>query len=137
MPNKPIILIFIDWYLPGYKAGGPIRSMANLVDHLEDEVEFLIVTRNTDYMSDKPYPDISPDQWTGYGKNARVHYISQNNLSIKNLKEIVRKTPHDLIYINGFFLFISPYFLFGWEKRCPENRLSLPPEACLAAGPLV
>jgi len=28
--DKKKILVFIDWYLPGYKAGGPVRSMANI-----------------------------------------------------------------------------------------------------------
>ena len=133
-PKKPIILIFIDWYLPGYKAGGPVRSMANLVDHLEDEVEFLIVTRNTDYMSDKPYPDISPDRWTDYGKNARVHYISKNNLSIKNLKEIVRKTPHDLLYINGFFSFYFSILPVWLGKKISRKPVILAPRGMLGSG---
>ncbi|CAN5434615.1 hypothetical protein BH10BAC1_BH10BAC1_14720 [soil metagenome] len=30
---KKKVLIFIDWYLPGYKAGGPRQSVANLVAH--------------------------------------------------------------------------------------------------------
>ena len=33
---KKKILIFIDWYLPGYKAGGPVQSVANLVENLKD-----------------------------------------------------------------------------------------------------
>ncbi len=134
MPKKPIILIFIDWYLPGYKAGGPIRSIANLVDHLGDEVEFLIVTRNTDYMSDEPYPDISPDQWTDYAKNARVHYISKNNLSIKNLKEIVRKTPHDHIYINGFFSFYFSILPVWLGKKISRKPVILAPRGMLGSG---
>ncbi|MBI9061941.1 MAG: hypothetical protein JEZ14_08115 [Marinilabiliaceae bacterium] len=48
MPKKKI-LIFIDWFLPGYKAGGPVRSMANMVEYLMEEYDFFIVTRNTDY----------------------------------------------------------------------------------------
>ena len=37
---KPRVLVFIDWYAPGYKAGGPVRSLVNLVDHLRDRIDF-------------------------------------------------------------------------------------------------
>ena len=53
--SKKKILIFIDWYLPGYKAGGPIQSVANLVANLKEEFEFSIVTRDTDYCEKLPY----------------------------------------------------------------------------------
>jgi len=42
--NKRVILVFVSFYLPGYKAGGPVRSIANIVDHLNDEFYFRIVT---------------------------------------------------------------------------------------------
>jgi hypothetical protein len=47
--SKPQVLAFIDWYKPFYKAGGPVRSMVNLVDHLHDRVDFHIVTGDRDY----------------------------------------------------------------------------------------
>lgn len=34
------ILTLADYYLPGYKAGGPIRTLANMVDMLGDEFKF-------------------------------------------------------------------------------------------------
>jgi hypothetical protein len=33
--TKKKILVFVDWYLPGYKAGGQIRSVASMVGHLK------------------------------------------------------------------------------------------------------
>jgi len=32
--DKQTILIFVDHYLPGYKARGPIRTLANMEDRL-------------------------------------------------------------------------------------------------------
>ena len=32
--KKLKVLIFIDWFKPGYKAGGPTTSNVNIVDHL-------------------------------------------------------------------------------------------------------
>ena len=36
------ILVFIGGYLPGYKYGGALRSLVNLVNLLGDEFEFYI-----------------------------------------------------------------------------------------------
>ena len=45
MSRKIKILIFIDWFLPAYKAGGPVRSVANMIDALQDIYDFFIVTK--------------------------------------------------------------------------------------------
>ncbi len=56
------ILVFIDWFLPGYKAGGPIRSVAHIVSQLSGNYKFFIVTRNTDYLESEPYKSIKSNQ---------------------------------------------------------------------------
>jgi hypothetical protein len=38
------ILIFVDWFEPGFKAGGPIQSCRNLVESLGDDFDFYLVT---------------------------------------------------------------------------------------------
>ena len=63
MPNKIRILIFIDWFLPAYKAGGPIRSIANLVDHLNGDFDFYIITGDRDLGDVKPIKDIFLNSW--------------------------------------------------------------------------
>jgi hypothetical protein len=58
---KPRVLVFVDWYLPGYKAGGPIRSVAALVRSLRDHCTFSIVTSDTDATERTPYPGVRSD----------------------------------------------------------------------------
>ncbi len=99
------ILVFIDWYVPGYKAGGPIRSMANIVDHLKDKYEFLIITRNTDYLESKPYSNITSDEWINISNNQKVIYLSDKNITIRKIKQIICQTDFDLAYINGVYSF--------------------------------
>ncbi|MFD2515657.1 glycosyltransferase family 4 protein [Pontibacter locisalis] len=107
MKVKPTILIFIDWYLPGYKAGGPIQSCANLVEHLKEEANFYIVTRNTDYCSDKPYSSVTSDEWNEQN-GAQVYYISRYQLNIQTLRRLLKGVDPDTIYINGVYsLFFS------------------------------
>lgn len=97
------ILIFIDWFLPGYKAGGPTRSYANLIDHFKGEYQFYIVTRNTDYTETKPYPGIKSNSWTNFDTNVFVWYCSQDFIKKKNLKNLIQQTDWDVLYINGIY----------------------------------
>lgn len=101
------ILIFIDWYLPGYKAGGPIQSVSNLVENLKDEFEFFIITRDTDYCETIPYSNIKSNEWnkTSYGVN--IFYISADKLTRSNIRNLIRTTDFDHVYLNGVY---SLYF---------------------------
>ncbi|MFI5150097.1 MAG: glycosyltransferase family 4 protein [Bacteroidia bacterium] len=104
---KPVILVFIDWFLPGYKAGGPVSSCANLVEHLRAEFEFRIVTRNTDYTESEPYPGIRPNTWIEREEGVYVYYFSQDQLRIGNIKKLISQTRPDKVYLNGIY---SRYF---------------------------
>ncbi len=42
MMHRTKILITIDWFLPGTLSGGPVRSYANIIEHLKDDFEFYI-----------------------------------------------------------------------------------------------
>jgi glycosyltransferase involved in cell wall biosynthesis len=102
MTAKPIILVFVGYYRPGFKAGGILRSIENLVDHLHDEFQFKIVTRNHDLGETKPYPDVRHREWQSVG-NALVYYLAESDESLQEIRRIVKETPHDLIYLNSFF----------------------------------
>ncbi len=121
------ILVFIDWYKPGYKAGGPIRSVSNMVYHLSDKFEFYIVTRNTDYLDSVPYSDIKPEKWIKLSDNEYVYYFSNVNLSFRKMKKIIELTPFDVAYINGvysFYFSVWPLLLLNKRKN---SRLIVAP----------
>ncbi len=107
LKSKPVILLFIDWYLPGYKAGGPITSCANLIAHLKDEFDFRVITRDTDYTETKPYPGIISNQWNTLPNGTHVYYFSEKELSYGRIKSLIQETKHDKIYLNGIY---SRYF---------------------------
>ena len=100
---KKRVLIFIDWFLPGDRAGGPVRSVANLVAHLGEEIDFSVVTRDTDYTSKEPYEEINADEWilTPYG--AKAFYISEDNLSRDTINRLLSETEYDHVYLNGIW----------------------------------
>lgn len=103
---KTKILIFIDWYKPGFKAGGPIRSISNLISQFNTEYHFYIVTRNTDYLETTPYSTIQSNQWNDVD-NAKVYYLSSNNQKKLIIKNLIEEVNPDLIYCNSLY---SPKF---------------------------
>jgi glycosyltransferase involved in cell wall biosynthesis len=103
---KPRILLTANVYLPGYLYGGPVRSIAGLVESLGDEFEMLVVTSDRDLRASSPYKDVQLDAWNKVGK-AYVHYMRRRSQTIRRMARLLRETPHDLLYLNSFF---SPRF---------------------------
>jgi len=104
LTNK--ILIFIDWYKPGFKAGGPIRSISNLVSQLNTHYQFYIITRDTDYLETTPYSDIKTNEWNDID-NAKVFYLPSNNINKSTIKKLIEEVKPNLIYCNSLY---SPKF---------------------------
>ena len=131
---KKKILCFVDYYLPGYKAGGPIQSIANLVENLGDEFEFDIICNDHDLLDKEPHANVKIDEWNAVSK-ARVFYASRKSLNFKIIKKLLNETKYDLLYFNSFFSFkftilppfIYKFFLFS-KKSCviaPRGEFSL------------
>ncbi|MBA3551236.1 glycosyltransferase family 4 protein [Patescibacteria group bacterium] len=115
---KKKVLVFIDWYLPGYKAGGPIQSVSNMVSHLKDEFEFSIITRDTDYCETISYPNVVSDKWNLLEDGSRVFYFSKENLTRYSIAELLQKEEYDFVYLNGIFSkFFTLWPLFLMRKR--------------------
>lgn len=130
--SKPRVLVFIDWYAPGFKAGGPVRSVVNLVDHLRDQVDFHIVTTDTDYTETEPYPGIVPDRWTALPGGEQVWYASRRSIG-RSVWNKLRAGQWDAVYINGVW---SPWFsaLPLWLMRGSSTRRIVAVRGMLAEG---
>lgn len=120
---RPVVLTFVARYLPGYKSGGPVRTIANMVDRLGDEVDFRIVTADRDSFDRTVYPNVVVNEWNVVGK-AHVFYTSPTARSMSCLARLIRATPHDVMYLNSFFrprFTVKPLLLrrFGLIRRRP------------------
>ena len=100
--SRPVILCLVRYYLPGYKSGGPVRTIANMAEHLGDELDFSIVATDRDLNDEQPYSQVRVDQWNPVGK-ARVFYASPRSLSLTRLARLISATSHDVLYLNSFF----------------------------------
>jgi glycosyltransferase involved in cell wall biosynthesis len=92
----------VDWYLPGTNSGGPVRSIANLTAALP-EIDFYIITRNTDYCSTEPYKGIPANTWVQQEANVWVYYFSEDQLTKKKLKEVMKGVGSSTVYVSGIY----------------------------------
>jgi glycosyltransferase involved in cell wall biosynthesis len=100
---KKKVLVFIDWFLPGDKAGGPVRSCANLIDHLGNEFDFSVITRDTDYTETKSYSGIQSDSWNILPDGKRVYYISSAKLNKETISKLLHEENYEAVYLNGIW----------------------------------
>jgi len=110
---KPKILILTEWFVPGYKAGGPIKSCFYFAQNLSDYYDIHVLTTNKDFGDDKEYSDIKPNEWIG-SKDGKYTIYYLNNPNKPLLLNIIKETSPDYIYINSMFSFyfsILPIYL--------------------------
>ena len=95
------VLCFNHYYLPGYKAGGALRTIVNMVEQIGDIVKFNIVSSDRDFNDLEMYDGIRANTWQHVG-NAKVYY-QVNNPSFISIIKLLRVTEYDVIYLNSFF----------------------------------
>jgi glycosyltransferase involved in cell wall biosynthesis len=133
--SKKKILVFVDWYIPAFKAGGPIRSVMNLVERLADEYDFYIITGDRDLGEDKAIPNLELNEWCQVEK-AKVIYLSPENHKLKNFKELIIEIDPQFIYLNSLFSFNFTLLPLWLNKRFPKIKFILAPRGMLGRGAL-
>ena len=98
--KKRDILIITGRYLPGYKDGGPVRSIKNLTDWLGSEYRFKILTCDRDHGDVAPYSNITVNGWNQVG-NALVWYVPPGGFSSSTIRQLASEC--DLVFITGCF----------------------------------
>ena len=78
------ILIITGRYLPGYKDGGPVRTIKNLTDLLGDDYHFTVMCSDRDHGDIKPYENIK-EGLNRVGK-ADVIYVPNSKFSFSLIK---------------------------------------------------
>ncbi|MDP4253844.1 MAG: glycosyltransferase family 4 protein [Bacteroidota bacterium] len=129
--NKTI-LIMVDWFYPGYKAGGPITACYNLAMLLKDNYRVCIFTSDRDLNDNHPYMGISPDTWVKWKENVFVYYATPPRLGWANISRQIRAIAPSCIYLNSMFSYyftICPLLLK--MMRSIGSRVVLSPRGML------
>ncbi|MBO7747810.1 glycosyltransferase family 4 protein [Paenibacillus sp. MWE-103] len=98
--NKRNVLIITGRYLPGYKDGGPVRSIKNLVDYLGDQYNFKILTCDRDHGDTEAYSNVKVHDWNQVG-GAQVYYVPPKGFTFRIIKKLASQV--DLVYVCGCF----------------------------------
>lgn len=128
------ILIFVDWFVPAFKAGGPVRSVFNLAKSLCNEAEVYVVCGDRDLNESEPLKEIKLNSWTKH-QSINVFYCSPDKRTKSLLLDFEKQINPDIIYINGIF---SPYFSFltALTFRNSNRRVIIAPRGMLGKGAL-
>jgi glycosyltransferase involved in cell wall biosynthesis len=135
MKTKQKILLFIDWYLPAVKAGGPVRSIANMVDLIGDAVDICIVCGDRDLGDDTPFANQTLNNWVRVGK-AKVMYVSKKHQTLQGYSTIINIEKPTIIYINGLFSFYFSLLPLWALKIFTLDKLIIAPRGMLGSGAL-
>lgn len=119
------VFIITEWFSPGYKAGGPIRSIQNMVEALP--FEFYILTTNRDWGSDVPYADVPCGQWQQHNDHTRVWYHGEQQLNANLIKELMEEVQPSVLYLNSMFS-----WSFTWRPILTAKKMNFSGKIILA-----
>lgn len=117
--NKKILIMYLG-YKPAKTYGGPVNSINNIVNGLQNNYEFYIITSNHEFRSRLRLRNIN-DGWNTLEKS-KVLYLEDKELNIKNILNKIYEVKPDVIYLNSIFLY---KFLFSSLMYKKENNIKL------------
>ncbi len=111
------ILIITGRYLPGYRDGGPVRSLINLTEWMGDKYDIRIMCLDRDHGDTERYPGVTVDSYNNVGK-AKVWYTSDFS------REAVGKLAEDadVVYVCGPY---GDYARFAMSLK-KEGKITAP-----------
>ncbi|MFN6379192.1 MAG: glycosyltransferase family 4 protein [Flavobacteriales bacterium] len=133
--SKKKVIVFSDWFVPGYKAGGPIKSLKNLIDAVD--ADFHVFTRITDYHSGVSYPNVEEGKKNILSKNCSVTYFNENRMNVRSVFEILKNNNFDRIYLNSLFSIKFTIFpLLVCRTHGLNDKVIVAPRGMLKSGAL-
>ena len=92
------VLIIAGRYLPGYRDGGPVRTLVNLTEWLGDEYDIRIMCHDRDHGDEHPYPGIVCGEYNTVGR-AKVWYTPKHSED----EMIKLSADADVVYVAGLY----------------------------------
>jgi|AntRauMinimDraft_4_1070384.scaffolds.fasta_scaffold00138_10 glycosyltransferase involved in cell wall biosynthesis len=96
------ILTLTSYFEPGFKGGGPIKTISNLIKNTCSENRYKVLTKDRDLGEKRPYKDVVSGRWLN--KNDYDVFYSRSGLAgfFERLK-VIFTADYDLIYFNSLF----------------------------------
>lgn len=132
---KPRVIILIGAFWPGHESAGPNLSVKAMCESLSDQVDFFLVARDRPFGAAEPM--VATGEWRDLGW-AKIHYLTVGSKGAEGLAALLRATPHDLLFINGFFdrEFTIPAMLARRFGKVPRTPVVISPRGEFSSGAL-
>ena len=134
---KPRVLVFMDYYLPGFKAGGPIPSVSRIIE-MADQCEFRVVARDRDLGDSEPFSVVTRRGIARLGK-AQVLYVRSGIQDWWWLRKEIKTWRPDAYYFNSVHSLLStivPLVLLRFRLLPKVNTIVIAPRGELGFGAL-
>lgn len=129
---KPKILILTRWFIPGYKAGGPIRNVENMAIALSQNYSVYVLTSNTDFGSSLAY-DLPTNTWIVNNKGFKVNYLPFQSITKNKITYAIKTLGPDFIYLKGLYDFHFNVFPLWLQKtKQIKTEIILAPSGMLS-----
>lgn len=92
---------------PGFRGGGPIRSLRFILDTLPGDLDVTLITRDRDLHSPAPYPGLSGRLLRRDDRSAVFYLDPRAPRHWVRLIRHVRSRPIDLLYVNSIWSLFS------------------------------
>ena len=103
----PRLLICVDWFDPGTRAGGPIRSCVNLIRLLHHDVKISVLTGDRDLGAEECYSNVRCGTWNNWNGQAACWYATRRQHVAGAFLKAFRRVQPETIYLNGMFSFFG------------------------------
>lgn len=141
MNTKPSVLIVYDYFYPGYRAGGPIQSLANLAVALNENYRVYVITSSHDFTSRESYKGIAVNQWNEVNlpgsRNVTYAYYTDKRPDKKIYQQFFNEIKPDVIYLNNIYSYL--FFrlpLLALKRITGNHKIVICPRGMLQQGAL-
>jgi glycosyltransferase involved in cell wall biosynthesis len=134
-PNSEI-LVYAHYFLPAKNAGGPPKSLANLIDATKDKLKFKVMCCNHEFnRPEEKFIGIKAGKWTDFG-GRKVMYLQNGWRSLSRKKIIIAprgefslgalviKATKKKFYLN-FFRFLRLQKRVIWQASSLKEKTDL------------
>jgi glycosyltransferase involved in cell wall biosynthesis len=138
--DKKTICVIYPYFFPGFRAGGPVQSLVNVIIALGDRYDFRVITSAFDFKETKPYSSVALDRWNHVALSDKIHtqvyYHSSHKISKQDLQKILSHRT-DIVFINGLFTSWSTLPLyFNWRGQLQNASIIVSARGMLQPGAL-
>ncbi len=135
--RRPVVLTTVPFYLPGFKGGGKLVTVRNLVAGLSRQFQFKVLTADRDLGDRHSYEGVPTNRWIA-GADCEIFYADAQLLPLPSIREQLSRDDYDILHLNTVFsrpFGIVPLLLqrFGRIARRP---MVIAPRGELAPGAL-